>query len=88
MTHMRKGLTFYETWSEIISEYELQNRLTDSINSIKNENGLLKTPNDDLKSEIVSLNSKFEILESYSRRNNLRINGIEVHKTKNGVWWN
>ena len=51
--------------------------MTGTINELKTENEQLRLSNEKLKEEMLSLNAKIDTLEAHSRRNNLRINGID-----------
>ena len=54
-----------------------------TINNLRAENEQLKKENSEIKDEINKLSSKLDTLESYSRRNNLRIYGLEESEREN-----
>ena len=70
---VRKDLSVMNTKMDLITE---------RIDNLKAENELLKQSNRELKSEIGTLYSNIDSLDSHSRRNNLRFIGIDGNKNE------
>ena len=56
--------------------------ITNSMKDLKHENEKLRQSNIELSSQVRSLNLKVDNLEAHSRRNNLRISGIEGEQSE------
>ncbi len=55
----------------------------EEIGDIKKENAFLRGTVNDLKREIANLNNRLEVLEKYSRKGNVIINGIPFERDEN-----